>query len=100
MVSDNNTSTDPNGNIQPDTDHNGNEAPQNGAAEANGASQANGATEAGGASNNDCVGEKEEEVKTYTNLSVCFLCAAPATMVCDKCGLVAACSEKQMKLHR
>ena len=94
MVSDNNTNTDVNGNLQPDNDHNGNQAPHNGAngvTEANGAPEANGVTEA-------CVGE--EEVKTYTNLSVCFLCAEPATLVCEKCGLIAACSEKHMKLHR
>ena len=106
MVSDNNTNTDLNGNIQPHTDHNGNEAPHNGAngapeangaTEANGAPEANGATEAHGASDG-AVGE--EEVKTYSNLSVCFLCAEPATMVCEKCGLIAACSEKHMKLHR
>ena len=100
MVSDNNTNTDVNGNLQPDTDHNGNQPPHNeanGATEANGAPEPNGAPEANGASNGS-VGE--EEVKTYTNLSVCFLCAEPATLVCEKCGLVAACSEKHMKLHR
>ena len=103
MVSDNNT--DVNGNLQPNTDHNGNEAPQNGAngvseAEVGGATETNGAadTEASGASNTASVAE--EEVKTYTNLSVCFLCAEPAQIVCDKCGLIAACSEKHMRLHR
>ena len=40
---------------------------------------------------------KEE---TYTKLDVCFLCAAPATSVCDKCGLVAYCSEFCLKVHR
>ena len=48
--------------------------------------------------NND-VPEVPEE-STYTNLSVCFLCAEPATFVCDKCGLVAFCSEAHQKLHR
>ena len=109
MVSDNNTNTDVNGNLQPNTDHNGNEAPQNGAngvseaeaggaTETNGAAETNGATETNGASKTDSVAE--EEVKTYTNLSVCFLCAEPAQIVCEKCGLIAACSEKHMKLHR
>ena len=103
MVSDNNTTattatTDVNGNIQPNTDHNGNEAPQNGAIESNGATEANGATETNVAT--EANGGVEEEGATYTNLSVCFLCAEPATLICEKCGLIAACSEKHMKLHR
>ena len=106
MVSDNNTNTDVNGNLQPDTDHNGNQAPHNGAngvTEANGSTESNGVTEANGSPEANGVTEAsvgEEEVKTYTNLSVCFLCAEPATLVCEKCGLIAACSEKHMKLHR
>ena len=74
MVNDSHTNTDVNGNVKPTSDEN-----------------ANG-------------GEgrvvEEEEVKTYTKLDVCFLCGAPATMICDKCGLVAFCSEKHQKLHR
>ena len=106
MVSDNNTNTDVNGNLQPDTDHNGNQPPHNGAngvTEANGSTESNGVTEANGTPEANGVTEAsvgEEEVKTYTNLSVCFLCAEPATLVCEKCGLIAACSEKHMKLHR
>ena len=100
MVSDNNINTDLNGNIRPGTDHNGNEAPHNGAngtTESNVATEANGVTETNGATE---AGVGEEKVATYCDLSVCFLCAAPATLVCEKCGLIAACSEKHMKLHR
>ena len=112
MVSDNNINTDLNGNIRPGTDHNGNEAPHNGAngtTESNGATEANGVTETNGATEANGVTETngateagvgEEKVATYCDLSVCFLCAAPATLVCEKCGLIAACSEKHMKLHR
>ena len=43
---------------------------------------------------------EESKENTYTNLKVCFLCGKPATEVCDKCGLVAFCSEAHKKLHR
>ena len=37
---------------------------------------------------------------TYTNLDVCFLCAKKSTFICEKCGLVAFCSEACQKVHR
>jgi len=43
---------------------------------------------------------EEAKENTYTNLKVCFICSKPATEVCDKCGLVAFCSEAHKKLHR
>lgn len=38
---------------------------------------------------------KADTGATYTKLDTCFLCGKPADpqLVCDKCGLVAACSE-------
>ena len=74
MVNDSHTNTDVNGNVKSTSDENA----------------------------NGCEGRvvEEEEVNTYTKLDVCFLCGAPATMICDKCGLVAFCSEKHQKLHR
>ena len=37
---------------------------------------------------------------TYTKLDVCFLCAKKSTFICEKCGLVAFCSESCQKVHR
>ena len=41
---------------------------------------------------------KEDSGATYTKLDTCFLCGKPADpqLVCDKCGLVAACSEVRL----
>ena len=41
---------------------------------------------------------KEDTEATYTKLDTCFLCGKPADpqLVCDKCGLVAACSEVRL----
>ena len=85
MVNDSNTNTDVNGNVKPSIDQNANDiAP---------APAANGGE-------GSCKVVEEEKVNTYTNLDVCFLCGEPATFTCDKCGLVAFCSEKHQKLHR
>jgi len=68
------------------------EVVQNGAADQNG---------------NSCKDEEstknskvESKENTYTNLTVCFICSKPATETCDKCNLVAFCSEEHKKLHR
>ena len=41
---------------------------------------------------------KADTGATYTKLDTCFLCGKPADpqLVCDKCGLVAACSEVRL----
>ena len=41
---------------------------------------------------------KADSGATYTKLDTCFLCGKPADpqLVCDKCGLVAACSEVRL----
>ena len=43
-------------------------------------------------------GAKADTGATYTKLDTCFLCGKPADpqLVCDKCGLVAACSEVRL----
>ena len=45
-------------------------------------------------------GRAENAPGTYTNLDVCFLCAKKSTFICEKCGLVAFCSEACQKVHR
>jgi hypothetical protein len=42
----------------------------------------------------------EGTANTHTDLSVCFLCAQPATSTCDVCRLVGFCGPAHGKLHR
>ena len=104
MVNDSSVSTDINGNVHPPSDQNGNVTATEGEVVSNGA---NGHGACNGVNRDPEAKEAnegneavEERVNTYTNLDVCFLCGEPATIVCDKCGLVAFCSEKHQKLHR
>ena len=104
MVNDSSVNTDINGNVQPPIDQNGNDTLTNGEVVANGANGDSGCNGVNGALKaEEAHGGKEavdKSVNTYTNLDVCFLCGEPATFTCDKCGLVAFCSEKHQKLHR
>ena len=86
--------TDVNGNIDPHAEVNGNhvEPPPAPTEASNGISN-------GAANGNGATSDPAPEA-TYTKLDVCFLCAEPATFTCDKCGLVAFCSEAHQKLHR
>ena len=83
----NDSVTDVNGNIDPQAEVNGNhvETPPAPAAATNG---------------HGAAVEPATPEATYTKLDVCFLCGEPSTFTCDKCGLVAFCSEAHQKLHR
>jgi len=42
----------------------------------------------------------EGPINTHTNLDVCFLCAKPATSICEVCRLVGFCGPEHAHLHR